>query len=94
MKGNIEIRFFMFLSDLCRERNWPSPMILELEGEISGLDLLEKLDVPVERVEVLLINGKATWPVEAKISPGDRVALLPPGTPGPYRVLLGFKKLH
>ena len=26
--------------------------------------------------------------------PGDRVALLPPGTPGPYRVLLGFKKLN
>ena len=93
MKGTIEIRFFMFLTELCKERNWPSPMHFEIEDEIAGLALLEKLDVPVSRVEVLLVNGKAVWPSEARLRPGDRVALLPPGTPGPYRVLLGFKKM-
>lgn len=94
MKGNIEVRFFMFLVDLCKERGWLSPMMVEVDEEIAGLDLLEKLDVPEERVEVLLVNGKAVWPSEARIRPGDRVALLPPGTPGPYRVLLGFKKMR
>ena len=93
MKGTIEIRFFMFLMELCRERNWPIPMQMELEEEISGITLLERLDISPDRVEVLLVNGKAAWPEEARIQPGDRVALLPPGTPGPYRVLLGFKKL-
>jgi len=92
MKGNIEIRFFMFLAELCKERNWSIPMLMEIEDEISGAALLAKLDVPPERVEVLLINGKVGWPDEAIIRPGDRVALLPPGTPGPYRVLLGFKQ--
>ena len=91
MKGNIEIRFFNFLAELCKERNWISPMSIEIEGEISGLDLLKALDIAVDRVEILMINGKAVGPSEARIQPGDRVALLPPGTPGPYRVLLGFK---
>ena len=94
MKGSIEIRFFMFLAELCKERNWPIPLQLEIEDEISGPALMEKLEVPVERVEVLLVNGKAFWPSAAVIHPGDRVALLPPGTPGPYRVLLGFKKMN
>ena len=93
MKGNIEIRFFMFLAELCKERNWPVPMQLEVEDEISGPALLEKLDIPLERVEVLLINGKTFWPETAMVKPGDRVALLPPGTPGPYRVLLGIKRM-
>ena len=91
--GYIEVRFFMFLTKLCQERNWPSPMQVELADEISGIALLEKLDVPAEKVEVLLVNGKAFRPDEATIHPGDRVALLPPGTPGPYRVMLGFKKM-
>lgn len=93
MPGNIEVRFFMFLTELCKERNWPSPMQFYLADDISGLALLEKLDVPVEKVEVLLINGRAVRPTEATVRPGDRVALLPPGTPGPYRVMLGFKKM-
>ena len=93
-RQEIEIRFFMFLAELCNERGWTSPMQLELGEEISGTQLLERLEISPERVEVLLVNGKAVWPAIARIQPGDRVALLPPGTPGPYRVLLGFKKLN
>lgn len=93
MEGKIEVRFFMFLAELSKERGWPCPLRLDIDRPITGADLLKKLDVPVESVEVLLVNGKAVWPSEADISPGDRVALLPPGTPGPYRVLLGFKKM-
>lgn len=93
MRGIIEVRFFMFLSELCKERNWPNPLQVEIDNEISGLDFLKQLDVPPERVEVFLLNGRAVWPEAAIIRPGDRLALLPPGTPGPYRVLLGFKKM-
>ena len=93
-RQEIEIRFFMFLAELCKDRGWTSPMRLELGEEISGAQLLERLEISPERVEVLLVNGKAMWPAAARIQPGDRVALLPPGTPGPYRVLLGFKKLN
>ena len=93
-KPSIEVRFFMFLTELCKERGWTSPMQLEIDQDITGDELLAQLDIPPERVEVLLVNGKAVWPWAARIQPGDRVALLPPGTPGPYRVLLGFKKMN
>lgn len=93
MKGTIEVRFFMFLAELCKERNWPTPMQMEIEDELTGLALLAKLEIPEERVEVLLVNGKTVWPSVAVIRPGDRVALLPPGTPGPYRVMLGIRKM-
>ena len=93
-KPSIEVRFFMFLTELCKERGWTSPMQLEIDQDITGDELLAQLDIPPERVEVLLVNGKAVWPSAARIQPSDRVALLPPGTPGPYRVLLGFKKMN
>jgi hypothetical protein len=93
VEGQIEVRLFMFLAELSKERGWPCPLLLDADRPITGIELLGRLDVPVERVEVLLINGRAVWPTEALVSPGDRVALLPPGTPGPYRVLLGFKKM-
>ena len=93
-KPSIAVRFFMFLTELCKERGWTSPMQLEIDQDITGDELLAQLDIPPERVEVLLVNGKAVWPSAARIQPGDRVALLPPGTPGPYRVLLGFKKMN
>lgn len=91
MKKNIEIRFFMFLAELAKERHWQIPLLMEIEDEISGLTLMDILDISAERVEAFLINGKVVRPPEAIIYPGDRVALLPPGTPGPYRVLLGIK---
>ena len=94
MKKKIEVRFFMFLSDLCKERKWDNPLLLDIGEAISGTALLEKLQVPLEQVEVLMVNGKAICPGLAEIRAGDRVAVLPPGTPGPYRMMLGFRKMN
>jgi hypothetical protein len=93
MADCIEIRAFMGLLDLFKERKWSSPFILAATGGLTGPELLATLDIPAERVEVIFINGKVFHLADAFISPGDRVALAPPGTPGPYRVLLGFKKM-
>ena len=94
MNKTIDVRFFMFLSDLCKERKWDNPLQLDIGEAISGTALLEKLHVPLERVEVLMVNGKAVSPLLADIHAGDRVAVLPPGTPGPYRMMLGFRKME
>jgi molybdopterin converting factor small subunit len=48
------------------------------------------MELDREDVEVTFINGKVA-PFNKRIQDGDRVALVPPGTPGPYRVCLGFK---
>jgi len=89
----IELRAFMDIADIFRERNWPTPFEFDIQGELTGIELLKLLDISPEKVEVVFVNGKAFNPEMALISGGDRVALLSPGAPGPYRVLLGFKKM-
>ena len=89
--GTIELHAFMGLADLFRERQWTNPHAFPLDTEASGADLLAKLEIPLEGVEVIFINRKAIATDCAVIHPGDRVALVPPGVPGPHRFLLGFK---
>ena len=91
--ATIEVRAFMGLARIFRERGWTSPRPVDVQGEISGEDLLAMLDLKREMVEVIFVNGKAHPPDDAIVRGGDRVALAPPGVPGPYRVLLGFKKM-
>lgn len=90
MSGTIELRGFMGLVDVFKARNWSIPYLLNLEDEITGSNLLTMLKIDEKQVEIFFINGKVFLPYDAVIKPGDRVALVPPGTPGPYRVLLGF----
>lgn len=89
--GNIEIRGFGDLKKLFEERGWPFPLTVDIGEETSAYKLAYKLNVPPERVEIVFVNGKANT-LDCLIKPGDRVAFVPPGTPGPYRVLLGFMK--
>ncbi|WP_428565482.1 MAG: MoaD/ThiS family protein [Solidesulfovibrio sp. DCME] len=93
MGNTVEIRAFMGLSDFFKENNWPNPKVCPVAGEITGCELLALLGIAEEMVEVIFVNGKATVPSNATVHGGDRVALAPPGVPGPYRVLLGFKKM-
>jgi sulfur carrier protein ThiS len=87
----IELRAFMDLADVFRERQWTNPTFFPLDRETTGAELMVKLGIPIERVEVLFVNRKAIAVDDAVIQPGDRVALVPPGVPGPHRFLLGFK---
>ncbi|MBI4983865.1 MAG: MoaD/ThiS family protein [Rhodocyclales bacterium] len=88
----IELHAFMGLADLFRERGWGNPHFLPLTAEaMPGPALLDMLEIPAARVEVLFVNRKAVAVAHATIRPGDRVALVPPGVPGPHRFLLGFK---
>ncbi len=85
----IEVRAFGDLKKLFEQRGWGFPLMVDQEGEISAADLAQKLDLPKEKIEIVFLNGK-TQRLDCLINPGDRVAFVPPGTPGPYRVLLGF----
>jgi hypothetical protein len=92
--ATIEVRAFMGLARTFRERGWSSPRTIDIQGEISGEDLLAALDLQRGMVEVIFVNGKAHPPDDTMVRGGDRVALAPPGVPGPYRVLLGFKNME
>lgn len=91
MTDSIELHAFMGLSDLFRERQWANPCAFPVAAELSGPALLQALDIAPGRVEVIFVNRKAFAADVAVIRPGDRVALVPPGVPGPHRFLLGFK---
>jgi len=91
MSACIELHAFMGLADLFRERQWANPHDFALDHETSGAELLDALAIPRSAVEVIFVNRRAIAAECAVIHPGDRVALVPPGVPGPHRVLLGFK---
>jgi molybdopterin converting factor small subunit len=85
----VEVRAFGELMKLFPERNWPWPLLVDVEEQTTADDLARKLDIPMEKVEIIFINGFAQK-LDHPIKPGDRIAFVPPGTPGPYRLILGF----
>lgn len=91
MSAPIELHAYMGMADYFREQHWPNPRALEIADELTGPQLLAQLGVAQNKVEVMFVNRKAYAADIAVIHPGDRVALVPPGVPGPHRFLLGFK---
>ncbi len=57
----------------------------------TALDLIHSLKLSKNYVEAVFINGKANS-FEYVIKDNDRVGLIPPGTPGPHRYLLGIRR--
>ncbi len=92
----IKITFnaFSFLRKKLKEQNIPyveAPM--EFPDGYTPQDIIEKFGFKDGEVEAVFINRK----VQSKdtiLKDGDRIALLPPGTPGSYRLILGIKKVE
>ena len=87
--GTIELRAFSKLMNIFEKNSWSFPYFYEIGQSTTGKKLLESLEISPENVEVIFVNG-LVQASDLTIKPGDRVALCPPGTPGPYRVHLGF----
>ncbi len=87
--GGVEVRGFLHLYSFLRKEFGTYPVYLDLESPISGRDLAEKLGIDLSKVEVIFVNGFVE-DLNYLIKQGDRVAFLPPGCPGPYRIALGF----
>ena len=92
--AGIDVVGFMDLATLFRARGWTSPHRVALAGPIDGPTLLRLLDVDDAAVECLFVNHLAHGVAAAEIRPGDRVALVPPGVPGPHRYSLGIWQKH
>ncbi len=88
-KKTIEVRGFLHLYQIFKEKNWPIPLIIELEEPTTGAKLAEKLEIPLDEIEIIFVNGFAQS-LDYLIHAGDRIAFVPPGCPGPYRMALGF----
>jgi molybdopterin converting factor small subunit len=87
----ITFNAFSFLQKKLKARNLEYANVkLSIEEGITARDLVHSMQLSEEEVEVVFINGRV-GPFETMLKDQDRVAFVPHGTPGPYRVLLGFK---
>ena len=59
------------------------------EGGLAARDLAVSLQLPPEKIEGVFVNH-VVHGLSVHVSPGDRVAFVPYGTPGPHRVFLGL----
>jgi len=89
----VEVRFLGDLKRLAHEKGLGFPCYIDLNRECSALEVAQLLGMPTEKIEAVFVNGCASPVKDGKIKPGDRVGFVPVGIPGPYRVLLGFKKI-
>ncbi|WP_024955804.1 MoaD/ThiS family protein [Sulfurospirillum arcachonense] len=92
----IKITFnaFSFLRENLKKQNIPYiNSIMELPEHYTPNALINDLGYEEGKVEFVFINGKV-HPKNTELKDGDRVALVPPGTPGSYRLMLGAKKIE
>jgi hypothetical protein len=92
-ENKVEVRFFGQLQELAKEKGWTFPSVVELEGECSALQLAERMGIATDQIEAVFIDGVAKPIDEGMVKPGCRIGFIPYGVPGPYRVLLGIRKL-
>lgn len=88
--GTIEIRIFGMLGALRTERGLPTTVEMEVPaGGITSGQLADQLELPHDLIEGVFCNH-TVYGLDHLIRPGDRVAFVPYGTPGPHRFTLGL----
>ena len=86
----LEIRVFGALRKHLDRQGLPYLIRREIDpGILSPMDIAEELNLPPLEIEAVFVNGKIR-DRHTMLFPGDRIAFLPYGTPGPYRVFLGI----
>jgi molybdopterin converting factor small subunit len=87
----ITFNAFSFLQKKLTQKNLPfSNVSLPISDGTTAEMLMHQMQLTREDVEVVFVNGRVQ-PFSTVLKDQDRVAFVPQGTPGPYRVLLGFK---
>lgn len=86
------IRMLGFLYTYRRKQGLPSSFDLQLSEEgKSALAIAQELELPIDKIEAVFCNN-IIYSLDHLIMPGDKVAFVPHGTPGPHRFTLGIKQ--
>lgn len=87
----ITFNAFSFLQKKLKDKNLPFANVsVSIASGTTAGDLIFRMQLTRKDVEVVFVNGRVQ-PLDTVLEDQDRVAFVPQGTPGPYRVLLGFK---
>ena len=83
---------FGFLHSLRREAGLPTTVVVDVPAEgLCARELAESLGLQLDLIEGVFVN-RTVYGIGHHVDPGDRVAFVPYGTPGPHRVYLGLYK--
>jgi hypothetical protein len=86
----VRVRFFGRLHTFRKARGLPVEVELEIpEGGRTASQIAADLELPPESIEAVFCNHRA-FDLSHAILPGDRIAFVPTGTPGPHRYTLGI----
>ena len=89
-ENRVTVRMFGSLHSLAKERGLPTTVDADVPAcGIPARDLAVSLDLPLDTIEGVFCN-RLVRPLDWVIHPGDRVAFVPEGTPGPHRFFLGL----
>lgn len=87
----VTVRMFGSLRDLRSQRGLSAVVQTGVEpGGAPASTLATELGLPLDGIEAVFCNHTA-YGLDHIVMPGDRVAFVPFGTPGPWRILLGIR---
>lgn len=87
-----EVRFFGSLHAMRSEAGLPTTTVVDVPATgVHARDLARDLGLPLDAIEGVFCNGDV-FGLSHVLRPGDRVAFVPYGTPGPHRYFLGLYK--
>jgi len=86
------VRVFGTLRERQRERGLAAESLETIPaGGVSAGDLAARMGLPVDSIEGAFCNH-TIYSLAHVVQPGDQVAFVPYGTPGPHRYFLGLYK--
>ena len=87
---NVSVRMFGMLREVRRKDGLlVTAEITVPERGISAEEVAVDLGLPIELIEGVFCNHKIR-PLTQIVRPGDEIAFVPYGTPGPHRFFLGL----
>ena len=86
----VTVRFFGQFYNLIKKKagNTFLEIMVPKNGK-TAFEIAKDIGLPIEKTEAVFRNGIISNLYD-NIFPGDRIAFVPHGTPGPYRVFLGM----
>lgn len=86
----VTVKLFGCLHTLRKAEGLPTTVQVDVpSGGREAYQVAEELGLPLDRIEAVICNHK-THDLGHLIHPGDTIAFVPRGTPGPHRFTLGI----
>ena len=91
-KRTVTVKMFGFLHSARRAEGLPSTVEVNVPDDGTTADkIAEELSLDLDIIEGVFVNG-TVYDIGHPVAPGDRIAFVPHGTPGPHRFFLGLYK--